>query len=237
MEPNKSIAPPTIHRMEGELKVCDPVKIDHTRPMESWRILKIMDELVRGFELLKKYKLAASFFGSAREQLTGRYYVDAEALARALSQSGFTIVTGGAGGIMQAANKGAFSVGGQSVGLNIRLPEEQNPNTYATEEYTFNYFFTRRVMLSFASEVYVFFPGGFGTLDEFFEIVTLVQTKKIKRIPIILYGLDYWSKVRDFLESHVLKVEKAIDAKDLDLFVIVDSVDEAYEKILTLVKC
>ena len=223
--------------MEGELKVCDPIKTDHTRPMESWRILRIMDELIQGFDLLKKYRLAASFFGSARSALSPRYYAEAEDLAARLSRSGFTIITGGAGGIMQAANKGAYDVGGTSVGLNIRLPQEQNPNVYATEEYTFNYFFTRRVMLSFASEVYVFFPGGYGTLDEFFEILTLVQTNKIKRIPIVLYGAEYWDKLRDFMESEILKVHQAINSEDLDLFVIVDSVDDAYEKILTLVKC
>lgn len=236
-EPNKSIIPPTIHRMEGELKVCDPVKTDHTRDMESWRILKIMDELVTGFDLLKKYRLAATFFGSAREHLNPRYYAEAEALAGKLAQSGFTVITGGAGGIMQSANKGAHDAGGNSIGLNIKLPHEQAGNPYATEEYTFNYFFTRRVMLSFASEVYIFFPGGYGTLDEFFEIATLVQTNKIKRIPIILYGAEYWNKLQSFLENEVLEAEKAIDAEDLKLYHIADDVDDAYEKILTLVKC
>ena len=223
--------------MEGELKVCDPVKVDHTKDMESWRILKIMGELVDGFELLKKYKLAATFFGSARDTLDPQVYKDAEELAARLAKSGFAVITGGAGGIMEAANKGAFEAGGQSVGLNIRLPQEQGSNKYLTEEYSFNYFFTRRVMLSFASEVYIFFPGGFGTLDEFFEIVTLVQTGKIKRTPIILYGKDHWEQFTEVFKDTLLKTEHTINREDLDLFVICDTPDDAYEKILTLVKC
>ncbi len=237
-EPNRSIIPPIIHRMEGELKVCDPVKTDHTKDMESWRILKIMGELVDGFQLLRKYSLAATFFGSARNTLQDpRMYKDAEELARRLARSGFTVITGGAEGIMGAASKGAYEAGGQSVGLNIRLPEEQGENKYLTDSYTFNYFFTRRVMLSFASEVYIFFPGGFGTLDEFFEILTLVQTNKIKRIPILLYGRDFWAPLLSLIEDMLYKVQKSIDKEDLDLFVISDDVDDAYEKILTLVKC
>ncbi|MCL9972126.1 MAG: TIGR00730 family Rossman fold protein [Candidatus Pacebacteria bacterium] len=229
--------PPTIHRMEGELKVCDPMKTDHTKDMESWRILKIMGEIVDGFDLLKKYSLAASFFGSARYTLEPRMYQDAEALAGKLSRSNFAVITGGGPGIMEAANKGAKEAGGASIGLNIKLPQEQYENPYLTDALPFNYFFTRRVMLSFASEVYIFFPGGFGTMDELFEILTLVQTNKIKRIPIILYGADFWGKVVGLMESELLQGNHVIDSGDLDLFVVVDSVDEAYEKILTLVKC
>lgn len=237
-EPNRSIIKPIIHRMEGELKVCDPVKTDHTKDMESWRILKIMGELVDGFAMLKKYRLAATFFGSARETLYDkRMYKDAEELAFKLSKSGFAIITGGAEGIMGAASKGAHDAGGDSVGLNIKLPEEQGENKYLTDSYTFNYFFTRRVMLSFASEVYVFFPGGYGTLDEFFEILTLVQTNKIKRIPIVLYGQEFWAPLLSLIEDMLLKTQQTISKDDLDLFVLVDTVDDAYEKILTLVKC
>ena len=237
-EPNKSIVPPVIHRMEGDLKVCDPFKTDHTKDMESWRILKIMDELVQGFGLLKKYRLAATFFGSARYKLDDhKLYKDAEDLAGMLAKSGFAVITGGATGIMESANKGAFEAGGKSVGLNIKLQNEQGGNKYLSESLYFNYFFTRRVMLSFASEVYIFFPGGFGTLDEFFEIATLEQTNKIKRIPIILYDKEYWTPFITLLREMVLKVEHAINPEDLDLFVIVDTVDEAYEQILKLVKC
>lgn len=231
------MAPPVIHRMEGELKVCDPEKTDHTRDMESWRIFKIMAELVDGFDLLRKYKLAATFFGSARETLDQRYYADASELASKLAQSGFAVMSGGAGGVMQAANKGAFEAGGKSVGLNIKLPQEQGSNKYLTEELTFNYFFTRRVMLSFAAEVYIFFPGGFGTLDEFFEIVTLVQTGKIKKIPIVVYGRDFWEPVIVMLKNNLLDKHGTIDREDLKLFTLVDSVNEAYEHILNSVKC
>lgn len=237
-EPNKSIIAPTIHRMEGDLKICDPVKTDHTKSMESWRILKIMGELVDGFELLKKYRLAATFFGSARYKLDDpKLYKDAEELAGKLAKSGFAVVTGGASGIMEYANKGAFEAGGQSIGLNIKLPHEQGGNKYLTEEYSFNYFFTRRVMLSFASEVYIFFPGGFGTLDELFEILTLEQTGKIKRIPIILYDKDYWTPFVTLFKEMILKTEHAINPEDLELFHVCETVDEAYEKILLSVKC
>ena len=228
---------PEEHRLEPELKVCDPAKADHTVPMEEWRIMKIMAELVEGFSFLRKYKLTASIYGTARDTFHPSVYADAEKLAGYLAKSGFAVVTGGAGGIMQAANKGAFEAGGKSVGLNIKLPEEQGGNKYVTEEMTFNYFFTRRVMLAFASEVYIFFPGGFGTLDEFFEILTLVQTNKIKRLPIICVGREYWDPLVEFMKKNMLEKNKAIDPEDLDLFVVVDTPKEAYEQILKLVKC
>ncbi len=233
---DRKITAPTVHRMEGELRVCDPLKVDHTKDMESWRILRIMDELIRGFETLRKYRLAATFFGSSRCTFEDQIYKDAERLAGMLARSNFAVISGGAGGIMEAANKGAFEAGGQSVGLNIKLPDEQGGNRYTTETMNFNYFFTRRVMLSFASEVYIVFPGGFGTLDEFFEVLTLVQTNKIKRIPIILYGATFWTPLIAFMRDQLIP-NKAIDPEDLDLFVLADSVEDAYEKIVTLVKC
>jgi hypothetical protein len=236
-DPKKTIDAPTIHRMEGELKVCDPVKTDHTRDMESWRIFKIMAELVDGFDLLRKYKLAASIFGSARDGLDPRFYKDAEELARRLALSNFVIITGGAGGIMQSGNHGAKEAGGKSVGLTITLVNKEQHNPYLTDEMSFSYFFVRRVMLAFASEVYIFFPGGFGTLDEFFEILTLVQTKKIKRIPIVLYGKDFWAPLIEYMKKDLLEKHKSIAEEDLKLFVVADTVDEAYEQILISVKC
>lgn len=231
------VNPPGEHRLEGELRVCDPEKTDHTKDMDSWRIFKIMAELVDGFAMLRKYRLAATFFGSARETLDGKIYEETRLLAEKLSKSGFTIITGGANGIMGAASKGAFESGGQSVGLNIKLPTEQHVNPYLTDTATFNYFFTRKVMLSFASEIYIYFPGGFGTLDELFEILTLVQTNKIKRIPILLYNREYWEPLVTFFKERLLKTYQTINEKDLDLFTVVDSVDEAYEATLKLVKC
>jgi len=236
-EPKKNMVPPTIHRMEGELKICDPEKTDKTHDIESWRVFKIMAEIVEGFNLLRKYRLAATFFGSARSHLDGQVYEDATSLAGRLAKAGFTVVTGGAAGIMGAANRGAYEAGGKSVGLNIELPTEQEINPYLTDTLTFNYFFTRKVMLSFASEVYIFFPGGFGTLDEFLEILTLVQTRKIKHIPIILYNKEYWTPLLKYFENHLLKQYNTIDKADLKLYHLVDSVDEAYKSIIKLVKC
>lgn len=228
---------PDEHRMEGDLRVCDPDKVDQTEDMDTWRIFKIMAEFVEGFQLLKKYRLAVTFFGSARSLLDERFYADATDLAARLSKSGFTVITGGAEGIMEAANKGAYEAGGQSVGLNIQLQKEQQPNSYLTEGQTYNYFFTRKVMLTFASEAYIYFPGGFGTLDEFTEILTLVQTNKIKRIPIILYGKAFWEPFTRLFEEELCKKYKTVSEADLKLYRIVDSVDEAYETVLNEVRC
>jgi len=147
------------------------------------------------------------------------------------------MITGGAGGVMQAANQGAFEAKGQSVGLNIDLPNEQGENGFLTESKSFNYFFTRKVMLAFASEVYIFFPGGFGTMDELFEMLTLVQTKKIKRIPIVLVNKEYWTPLIGFIEEHLLAKYHTIDEEDTKLYVLVDSVEEAHKAVLDLVNC
>jgi uncharacterized protein (TIGR00730 family) len=211
--------------------VCKP------RELEPWRVFKIMSEFVEGFELLKKYSLAASFFGSERATLESTYYVSAAELAGKLATRGFAIITGGAQGIMQAANKGAYEAGGASVGLNIRLDSNQPTNAYTTDSLTFDHFFVRKVMLTFASEVYVYFPGGFGTLDEFFEIVTLVQTKKIKPIPVVLYGKDYWTPLLADFKERLLLTYKTVSPQDLELFTLVDTVEEAFDYIVKNVKC
>lgn len=233
----KPLQTPEEHRMEAELRVCDPEKTDHTKTIESWRIFKIMAEFVAGFEILKKYTLAVTFFGSARNAEGDSYYDAARELAGKLAQAGFTVITGGAAGIMEAGARGAHDVGGRGVGLNIELPEEQAANQYLSDGMTFNYFFTRKVMLSFASEVYIFFPGGYGTLDEFLEILTLVQTRKIKRIPIILYGKEYWEPVISLFEDHLYGKFKTIDKEDLKLFTLVDTVEDAYKLTLESVDC
>lgn len=216
---------------ERPLLVCKPQKI------ESWRVFKIMSEFIEGFDIIRRYGLAASFFGSARATLGGNSYKDAEELARMLSKKGFAIITGGSSGVMQAANKGGYEAGGASVGLNVNLPDVQNYNPYLTERFGFDHFFVRKVMLTYASEVYVYFPGGFGTLDEFFEIVTLVQTKKIRKVPIILYGKDYWGPLLGFIEKTIYRDHKAIDEGDMTLYTLVDSVDEAYQYITANVSC
>ncbi len=213
------------------LLVCKPKKI------ESWRVFKIMSEFIEGFDIIRRYGLAVSFFGSARATLGDDSYKNAEELASRLSKKGFAVVTGGSSGVMQAANKGAFETGGASVGLNINLPELQTYNPYLTEKFGFDHFFVRKVMLTYSSEVYVYFPGGFGTLDEFFEIVTLVQTKKIRKVPIVLFGKDYWEPLLDFIEKTVYKEHAAIDEADMRLYIVVDSVDDAYQYIVANVSC
>ncbi|MDB5236996.1 MAG: Cytokinin riboside 5-monophosphate phosphoribohydrolase [Parcubacteria group bacterium] len=201
--------------------VCKPAQL------ESWRVFKIMAEFVSGFELIGKYGLAASFFGTARKSFEPALYEAATALAGKLAQAGYAIITGGSDGIMEAANKGAFEAGGASVGLNINLGTKQGLNKFLTDTISFDHFFVRKVMLAFSSDVYIFFPGGFGTLDEFTEIITLVQTKKIRPIPIILFGSEYWNPLLEFFKSTLLNEHHAIDEADLSLYYLTDSVDDA----------
>ncbi len=213
------------------LLVCKPNKI------ESWRIFKIMSEFVEGFDVIRQYNLAVTFFGSARTPHTDEAYSRASELAGRLAKKGFAVITGGSSGIMQAANEGAFAVGGASVGLNINLPAAQGYNKFLTDRFVFDHFFVRKVMLTYASEVYVYFPGGFGTLDEFFEIVTLVQTKKIRKVPIVLFGKNYWEPILAGIEKTLFKDFSTIDEGDMDLYTLVDSVDEAYDYIVANVSC
>jgi len=211
--------------------VCKP------RTLESWRVFKIMSELVEGFEIIQKYALAATFFGSARASLDSSMYQAATELAGKLAHQGFAIITGGSSGIMEAANKGAYEAGGASIGLNISLDANQPLNRYVTEQVTFDHFFVRKVMLTYASQVYVYFPGGFGTMDEFFEIITLVQTEKIKPLPIILFGKEYWAPIILGFRERFYEKYHSIDERDLDLFKLVDTVDEAFDHIVKNVKC
>ena len=226
IEEGKSDVPST-----PEPLVCKPQQI------ESWRVFKIMSEFVEGFEVLRKYGLAASFFGTARSTFEPRFYEDATALAGKLAKAGFAVITGGNAGIMEAANRGAYDAGGASIGLNIRIDENPSLNKFLTDSVTFDHFFVRKVMLAFASEVYIYFPGGFGTLDEFTEILTLVQTKKIRPVPIVLYGKEYWTPLVAFFRTTLLNEHAAISESDLDLFQVVDTVDEAFAYIQTNVKC
>ncbi|PIR83398.1 TIGR00730 family Rossman fold protein [Candidatus Kaiserbacteria bacterium CG10_big_fil_rev_8_21_14_0_10_56_12] len=211
--------------------VCKP------RVMESWRIFRIMSEFVEGFDILRKYGLAATFFGSARLAPTDPEYKVAQDLAARLSEKGLAIITGGSAGVMRAANQGAFEKGGASVGLNIDLPSKQRDNPFLTESYNFYHFFVRKVMLTYASEVYVYFPGGYGTMDEFFEIITLVQTGKIRRVPIVLIERSYWEPLINFMKKSMLEERGAIDEEDLELYTIVDTVDEAFDYIVANVTC
>lgn len=211
--------------------VCKP------REFEPWRLFRIMSEFVEGFDILKRYGLAVTFFGSARTPTGDPMYKNVYELASKLSKAGFAVVSGGSAGVMQAANKAAFEAGGASVGLNIKLPVRQDENPYLTDHFEFDHFFVRKVMLVYASEVYICFPGGFGTLDEFFEVLTLVQTGKIRKVPIVLFGKDFWTPLLSFIKEEMYKERHSIDEKDMELYTLVDSVDEAFEYIKANVKC
>jgi uncharacterized protein (TIGR00730 family) len=204
--------------------------------VQSWRVFRIMSEFVQGFELLRDHGKAATFWGSARLTPDNKFYKAAEELAAKLAKKDFSIISGGGPGIMEASNVGAFKVGGRSVGLNIKLPFEQKLNPYTNESLNFDFFFSRKVMMTFASEVYVYFPGGFGTLDEFFEIVTLIQTKKIEPIPVLLYGKEFWEPFIKVFKEDLLEKHGTISQEDLEIFHLVDSVDEAMKYITKEVK-
>lgn len=195
-----------------------------------WRVFRIIAELVDGWQFLADFKKTISFFGSARFQKGERWYEEARSLGALLSAEGFGIVTGGGPGIMEAGNEGAAEAGGISIGLNIKLPTEQRINPYVKESSAFHYFFVRKLMLSYAARAYVFFPGGLGTLDEAFEILTLIQTKKISaKIPVVFVGKEFWTPIHQWLKIEMLERLKAIDEADLKLYTIVDTAQEAFE--------
>lgn len=196
----------------------------------NWRIFRIMAEFVEGFEFLSKLEREVTFFGSTRALPENKYYKMARSLGHRLGQDGFTIITGGGPGIMEAGNRGAAEVGGESVGLDIELPTEQRRNKYVRQSKGFHYFFTRKVMLSASAQAYVFFPGGFGTLDELFEIVTLIQTGKMSdQVPVVLVGKDYWSGMLAWITKEMLAANNFIEPFEFEILRLVDSIDEAYE--------
>lgn len=197
---------------------------------ESWKIFQIMAEFVEGFERMAQVRPSVSIFGSARTSRDHFYYELTETIARQLSDSGFSVVSGGGPGIMEAANKGAFGGKSPSIGLNIQLPNEQSGNGYQDIAISFRHFFSRKVMFVKYAAAYVVMPGGFGTLDELAEILTLVQTGKTRRIPIILVGSQYWQGLIDWLRSSMLD-EAMIDAADLDLFKLLDEPDDVVNAI------
>ena len=211
--------------MDEKQYVVDALSID-----ESWRIFRIMAEFVEAIETLSRVKHAVSIFGSARTKPDDPYYQKAELLARRLAEKGFGVITGGGPGVMEAANKGASEAGGQSVGMNIRLPFEQKPNPYANVSIDYKYFFIRKVMFVKYAVAYVILPGGFGTMDELFEALTLIQTKRIKAFPVILMGNEYWKGLLDWLRKTMLR-DKKISPADLELFQIIDDPEEAVRHI------
>lgn len=214
-----------IAKARGE--IIHPHEVDKRSGVISWRIFRIMAELVDGYEFLSDQKNEITIFGSARTKPDTRYAQEAERLGAKLAKEKYTVITGGGPGVMEAANKGAFLNGGSSLGLNIELPHEQRVNPYVKRGLGFHYFFTRKVMLTSPSQAFVVFPGGFGTLDEMFEVLTLIQTGKMPRVPVILMGKEYWSALDKFIRKEVLEHHDAIDAKDLSLYTIVDNAEEA----------
>ncbi len=208
--------------------------IDDLKLGESWRLFKILGEFVEGVEGLYDLGPAVSIFGSARTLPDDPQYKKAEVLAARFAENGFAVITGGGGGIMEAANKGAAEAGGASVGLNIRLPLEQTPNPYATVQMAFKYFFIRKVMFIKYAAAYVVMPGGFGTLDELFEVVTLVQTRRIRPFPIILVGSDFWSDLLQWIRSQQLS-RRLVSPEDLDIIQIFDDPDDVVDAVRRIV--
>ncbi len=195
----------------------------------SWQIFKIMSEFVEGFENMAKIGPCVSIFGSARTKPDNKYYKLAEEIATRMTLEGYGVITGGGPGIMEAGNKGAKAGKGKSVGLNIRLPFEQSSNIYVDSDkcINFDYFFVRKTIFLKYSQGFIAMPGGFGTLDELFEALTLVQTSKMAHFPVILVGSDYWNGLIDWIRKTMLEAEHNISATDLDLFHVVDTADEA----------
>lgn len=203
-------------------------EVSFDRAKASWNIMKITSELVEGYERLDKITPAVSIFGSARLKEDDRYYQDSIKIGKTLSDTGFSVITGGGPGIMQAGNEGAHAGNSPSIGLNITLPFEQEPNPYQDVALTYRYFFTRKAMFIKHSIAYVVMPGGFGTLDELFDITTLVQTKKKAHMPIILFGKDFWSGLMYWIET-VMVDRGVINKEEVNLLRLVDSVDEVMD--------
>jgi uncharacterized protein (TIGR00730 family) len=208
--------------------------IDEITIRDSWRLFRILSEFVEGFETLADVQPAVSIFGSTRVSPDNPLYEKSLQLARLLAENGFNVITGGGPGIMEAANKGALEGGGKSIGLNIDLPAEQPPNAYTDIHLNFRYFFVRKVMFVKYAMAYIIFPGGFGTLDELFEAITLIQTKKIKPFPVILVEKAYWQGLVDWLKDSLLKV-KHISPEDLEIIQVIDEPSEIIKYIKRMV--
>ncbi|HPC85895.1 MAG TPA: TIGR00730 family Rossman fold protein [Smithellaceae bacterium] len=204
--------------------------IDELSKEESWRIFRIMAEFVDSIEDLSRIHNGVTIFGSARVKPEDPYYQKAEKLGRLLVQNGFAVITGGGPGIMEAANKGAAEAGGQSVGMNIKLPFEQKPNPYANLQIDYKYFFIRKVMFVKYAVAYIIMPGGYGTMDEFFEALTLIQTKRVKSFPVIVMGSEYWRGLLDWLKDTMLRTNMILPF-DIEMIQIMDEPEEVVKHI------
>ena len=221
---------PPDHGTEDQKLLRSRAPVSGFQETDTWRTLRILGEFVEGFDALAEVGPAVSIFGSARVGRRNRYYGAARRLAAALAGQGFAIITGGGPGIMEAANRGAKEGGGLSIGANIELPFEQGLNEYVDLGMEFRYFFVRKVMFVKYAVGFVIFPGGFGTLDELFEALTLIQTGKVDHFPVVLYGKDYWDGMLEWIREKPLYEEK-ISPKDLELLTITSDIDEAVEAI------
>lgn len=204
---------------------------------ETWRVFRIMAEFVEGFETMSGVGRAVTVFGSARTTETMKPYQQAVLLGKRLAEEGYAMITGGGPGIMEAANRGAFEAGGTSIGLNITLPMEQKPNPYQTLELNFHYFFVRKVMFVKYARAFVIFPGGFGTMDEFFEAMTLIQTEKIRSFPVVLIGEEFWKGMLDWTRQVMLDKYQCISPEDMDRFIVTDDIELAVTTIKECVEC
>ena len=216
---------------DDEVLLRSPEPEDEYKTSDSWRVFRIMGEFVDGFDNLATVTRGVSIFGSARTSESDPYYTAARETGSLLAQAGFEIITGGGPGIMEAANRGAFEAGKVSVGCNIELPFEQQPNPYLTKSLSFKYFFVRKTMFIKYSNAYLIFPGGFGTMDELFEALTLIQTRKIRNFPVVLFGSQYWRGMLAWLTSTMLN-EKMINPEDLGLIHLTDSPNDAVDFII-----
>ena len=215
---------------EKKLEPMSMEKPSELRKEAKRRGKLIGKEIEEGLSRVEKYPKSVTILGSARFSEDNPYYQKARNIASSICELGYAVITGGGGGIMEAGNRGAKEkCGARSVGFNIELPNEQQINPYVTDALSFHYFFTRKVALFFSAEVYLFFPGGFGTMDEFFELITLVQTKKIPRVPIVLVGSEYWGSLDTFIRKELAGHYHTIDEKDVDLYTIVDDEKEVIE--------
>lgn len=195
-------------------------------------IAAITKEFRNGFEFLKKYPKTVTIFGSSRLTEASSHFHDASKLAeKIVKEAGYGVITGGGPGIMGSANEGAHKAGGQSLGLNIILPMEQQINPHVTDSMQFDYFFARKALMNFGSECYIFFPGGFGTFDELFGVLTLLQTNKIPKVPVILFGKDFWNPTVELIKKQMLDVHHTIEAEDMNLFKVTDSMDSVIKVI------
>jgi uncharacterized protein (TIGR00730 family) len=218
---------------DDEVLLRSPDPEDEYKTSDSWRVFRIMSEFVDGFDTLATITRGVSLFGSARTPEDDPMYIAAQETGRLLAEAGFEVITGGGPGIMEAGNRGAYETGELSVGCNIELPFEQSPNPYQNKSLSFKYFFVRKTMFIKYSNAYIIFPGGFGTLDELFEALTLIQTKKIRNVPVVLFGSQYWQGLLQWITSTMLH-ERYISEEDLNLMHLTDTPEDAVDFIVKI---